>query len=190
VTKYSKPGNYFDKNSHDLTSSRTISVIHFKPKTVKPIPMFKYLPLILCCSLIMESGCIKEKTGDNDDKTQLIQLEHQWLEGEFIADTSFLSSIIDSTFICITQSGVLNKKEILKKMEVNKNFRTRNDIVIDSVRLENAVVNLYTNSAVVTFIDHTFARKQGEVIETRVQFYDVWIKRGDQWKAVSSQAHY
>jgi hypothetical protein len=28
------------------------------------------------------------------------------------------------------------------------------------------------------------------VIETRVQFYDVWIKRGDQWKAVSSQAHY
>jgi hypothetical protein len=152
--------------------------------------MHKHLPLILCCFLIIESGCVNERSADNNDKTQLLQLEHQWLENEFTADTAFLSSILDPTFICITQNGILNKQKILEKMEINKNFRTRNDIVIDSVRLENAIVNLYGNSAVVTFIDHTYARKQGTLIETKVQFYDVWIKRGDQWKAVSSQAHY
>jgi hypothetical protein len=152
--------------------------------------MVKFLTLTLCCFLIIVSACVKERPDDTGAKEQLLQLEHQWLEHEFTADTAFLSSIIDSTFICITETKIFNKPEILEKMNVNKNFRTRNDIVIDSVRLENAVINVYGNSAVVTFIDHTYARKQGIPLESKVQFYDVWIKRDGQWKAVSSQAHY
>jgi hypothetical protein len=158
--------------------------------------MRNYLPLILCCFLTIQSACVNKRSDDNqtldntDDKAKLLQLEHQWLENEFTADTSFLSSIMDSTFICITPGGILTKQETLKHMGDNKSFRTKNDIVIDSVSLENAVVNVYSHSAVVTFIDHTFAKKQGTPLETKVQFYDVWIKRDGQWKAVSSQAHY
>jgi hypothetical protein len=158
--------------------------------------MRNYFSLILCCFLTIQSSCVNKRTDNDktsdtiDDKAQLLQLEHQWLENEFTADTAFLSSIMDSTFICITPGGMLTKQETLKHMGDNKNFRTKNDIVIDSVALENAIVNIYGNSAVVTFIDHTYARKQGTPLETKVQFYDVWIKRDGQWKAVSSQAHY
>jgi hypothetical protein len=157
--------------------------------------MRNYFPLILCCYLVIQSACVNKrsdnKSSDNTtDEAQLLQLEHQWLEHEFTADTVFLSSLIDSTFICITPGGILTKQETLKHMGDNKNFRTKNDIVIDSVALENAMVNVYGHSAVVTFIDHTYARKQGTPLETKVQFYDVWIKRDGQWKAVSSQAHY
>lgn len=158
--------------------------------------MRNYFPLILCCFVTILSSCGSKRSDNNEtsdttaDRAQLLQLEHQWLEHEFTADTAFLSSIVDSTFICITPGGILTKQETLKHMGDNKNFRTKNDIVIDSVALENAMVNIYGNSAVVTFIDHTYARKQGTPLETKVQFYDVWIKRDGQWKAVSSQAHY
>jgi hypothetical protein len=157
--------------------------------------MRTYLFLILCCCLTLQSSCVNKrsdsiKSDNTADKAQLLELEHQWLEHEFTADTAFLSSIIDSTFICITPGGILTKQETLTHMGDNKNFRSKNDIVIDSVRLENPLVNVYTHSAVVTFIDHTYARKQGTPLESKVQFYDVWIKRDGQWKAVSSQAHY
>ena len=152
--------------------------------------MNKFVTMVLCVLLITISGCVKEQPDHHVDKEQLLELEKQWFENEFLPDTAFLASIMDSTFICITEGGVMNKAENLKNIHKNSVFRLKNDIVIDSFRLENVVVNIYANSAVVSFTDHTYARKQGNPIESRIQFYDVWIKRGDKWKAVASQAHY
>jgi hypothetical protein len=151
--------------------------------------MLKILTVILFGSVTLP-GCVDQPSRETDDKGKILQLEYKWLDAEFSADTIFLSSILDSTFICITESGVLTKQKILSKMNANKTYRLKNEIVIDSVRLENVITNLYGNTAVVTFIDHTYAKKKGTLLESTMQFYDVWIKRDNRWKAVSSQAHY
>jgi hypothetical protein len=151
--------------------------------------MLKFLTLPLFGSLLL-SGCAVQYASETEINKQLLQLEYQWFEAEFAADTSFLSSILDSTFMCATQSGVFTKQEILNKMIANRSFRVKNEIIIDSIRLENVIINQYGNSAVVIFMDHTYAKKQGTALESKTQFSDVWIKRGSQWKAVSSQAHY
>jgi hypothetical protein len=63
----------------------------------------------------------------------------------------------------------------------------QDSIFLDSLKLEDAVVNLYDNSAVVTFVVHTYKKEKGTSTEKRTRFYDVWVNRNGTWKAVSSQ---
>jgi hypothetical protein len=63
----------------------------------------------------------------------------------------------------------------------------RDSVSLDSLKLEDAIVNVYDNSAVVTFVVHTYKKEKGRRTEKRTRFYDVWINRNGEWKAVSSQ---
>lgn len=123
----------------------------------------------------------------NDDKRKLLRLEYDWLKAEFALDTAFLSSIMDSTFIGISAEGVHNKKEDLLDMYNTIAQRNKDSVFIDSFKLENAIINLYGSAAVVTFIVHTYRKNKGIPEQRRTRFYDVWIKRNNKWKAVSSQ---
>jgi hypothetical protein len=131
--------------------------------------------------------CSDKTQRADDEKSELLHLEYDWLEKEFELDTAFLSSIIDSTFIGISDSGVKNKQEELTSIYNNIDQRIKKGIVIDSFRLEDEVVNIYSNSAVVTFIVHTYRHNNDTLIERRTRFYDVWVKRRDKWRAVASQ---
>jgi hypothetical protein len=132
-------------------------------------------------------ACEDKFLETSNDKQSLLNLEREWLEREFRLDTAFLSGIMDSTFISISDEGVKTKQQDLVSMYNIISERLTKGIVIDSFKLENEVVNLYSNSAVVTFIVHTYRHEQDSVIERRTRFYDVWVKRADQWKAVASQ---
>ena len=63
----------------------------------------------------------------------------------------------------------------------------KDSIFLDSLKLEDPIVNVYDKSAVVTFIVHTYKKEKGGSTEKRTRFYDVWINRNGKWKAVSSQ---
>jgi hypothetical protein len=136
--------------------------------------------------VVMLIGC-REREVTNEDRDDLITLERQWLEKEFVLDTAFISSLLDSTFIDVTETGLKNKNEDLLAMYNNIDRSIKKGIVIDSFKLEDNVVNKYSNSAVVTFIVHTYRHSQDTLFERRTRFYDVWVKRGDQWKAVATQ---
>ena len=123
----------------------------------------------------------------DDDKRELLKLEYDWLKAEFALDTAYLSSIMDPTFISISVEGVHGKKEDLLAMYNTIAQRNKDSIFIDSFKLENTVINLYGTTAVVTFIVHTYRKNRGVAEERRTRFYDVWIKRHNKWKAVSSQ---
>ena len=149
--------------------------------------MRSILTTILCGLLITLFKCTDKPPKTLDDNQELLHLEHEWLEKEFALDTAFLSTIMDSTFIGISEDGVKTKKEDLLAMFNNIDKRIKNGIVIDSFKLEDDVINLYSNTAVVTFIVHTYRHSGDTLIERKTRFYDVWIRRGDKWKAVSSQ---
>jgi hypothetical protein len=142
-----------------------------------------------CSTLIVLISCDNEHSNNNtaDDKDQLLTLERKWLEAEFALDTSYLSSIIDSTFTGISELGIENKKEALSGMYSNISQRLKDSIFIDSFTLENTIVNLYDNSAVVSFIVHTHGKNKQALTERKTRFYDVWIKKKGKWKAVASQ---
>ena len=121
------------------------------------------------------------------NKTELLTLERKWLEAEFALDTGYISTLIDSAFMGISANRISNKQEELKGMYDNISAMRKDSIFLDSLKLEDEVVNVYDNSAVVTFIVHTFKKEKGIATEKRTKFYDVWINRNGNWKAVSSQ---
>ena len=141
----------------------------------------------LCNLSIVSINCTDKPSRVLDDKQELLNLEREWLDKEFALDTTFLSTIMDSTFIGISDDGVKNKKEDLISMYNNIDQRIKNGIVLDSFKLENEIVNIYSNSAVVTFVVHTYRHSSDTLIERKTRFYDVWVNRDNKWKAVSSQ---
>jgi hypothetical protein len=89
--------------------------------------------------------------SSGEDNAILLQLETNWLKAEFTLDTTYLSSIIDTSFVDISEEGIHNKKQALVSMYNNISKRLKDSIIIDSFNLENAVVNIYNDMAVVIF---------------------------------------
>ena len=154
------------------------------------MPVKKIICFIVLYSILISLlSCFSNQSKNTllSDKAQLLSLEHKWLAAEFALDTTYLSSIIDTSFIDISANEIHSKTNALLNMYVNISQRIKDSILIDSFRIENAVVNIYGNSAVVTFIVHTFRKDKGLRAEHKTRFYDVWINRNNTWKAVSSQ---
>jgi len=147
---------------------------------------------ILVCFL---SAC-SDPTGKQNDnsrvsedktKEELLSLERKWLEAEFELDTGYIATLLDTGFISISADHISNKSQELKGMYDNISAMRKDSIFLDSMKFENAIVNLYDNTAVVTFIIHTYKKNKGKPAEKRTRFYDTWINRNGKWKAISSQ---
>src|SRR5690349_19361529 len=99
------------------------------------------------------NGRLTKEYADKDKK-QLLELETAWLKAEFSLDTAYLATLMDDGFMGISASGVSNKKEELLDYYKTISQRLKDSIFIDSFRLENAVVNLYGTTAVITMVVH------------------------------------
>ncbi len=137
---------------------------------------------------IFSTSCNQHHNADkvSSDKEHLLVLETKWLQAEFALDTAYISPLIDESCLGISEEGVHNKREYLSSMFTNISQRIKDSIFVDSFKLENEIVNLYNNTAVITFVVHTYKKIKGVPNEKRTRFYDVWIKDKD-WKIVASQ---
>jgi hypothetical protein len=152
----------------------------------------KNLLILLVSSFFGCTGADSDKTtidqhSNENVKEELLSLERRWLEQEFALDTAYISALLDSSFIAISADRISGKQEELKGIYDNISSMRKDSIFLDSLKLEDAVVNVYDRSAVVTFIVHTYKKEKGRSTEKRTRFYDVWINRSGKWKAVSSQ---
>lgn len=123
----------------------------------------------------------------NKTKEEILTLERKWLEAEFVLDTAYISALMDPSFIDISTDHISDKQQALKGMYDNISAMRKDSIFLDSIKFEDPVVNVYDNTAVVALVTHSYKKDKGRPIEKRMRFYDVWIKRGEDWKAVSSQ---
>lgn len=137
--------------------------------------------------LVSLSGCNTEEVSSPNEVENLLNLEKEAIEREFQNDTLFLSSLMDTTFIELSKDKIKNRHDVLRTIHQDNLDKIENGISLDSFRLEEPIVHLYDNTAVVTFILRTFRKKQDSSYQRRTRFYDVWVKRGTQWKAVTWQ---
>jgi hypothetical protein len=117
----------------------------------------------------------------------ILSLEKKWLDAEFNLDTSTIAGLLHPRFISVNGRQISGKQEELAGIYNNISAMQKEGILLDSLRLEDAQVRLFDSTAIATFIVHTFKKDKGKPVEKRTRFYDVWIKRSGQWKAVSSQ---
>ena len=131
-------------------------------------------------------ACQDHTPADTTAK-ELMDLEMLAITREFQNDTAFLSSLMDSTFIELNNGMIRNKHDVLRTIYQDNIDRIKESIVRDSFKLEEPVVHVYGDAAVVSFIIHTYNKKTDSTFERKTRFYDVWVKRGKNWKAVTWQ---
>ena len=151
------------------------------PKVLSSFSLIPVGILVCLCS------CNTKPASSSNETEKLLKLEKEAIEREFQNDTSFLSSLMDSTFIELSRDKIKNRHEVLRTIFQDNVDKIENKISLDSFRLAEPIVHLYDNTAVVTFILHTFRKKEDSPYQRRTRFYDVWVKRGTQWKAVTWQ---
>ena len=136
--------------------------------------------------------CLLSCGSDTPDHSavskKLLDLETEGIKREFRNDTAFLSSLMDSTFIELSGDTIKEKHGVLKTIFQNNLNRVTDKITLDSFRLEEPIVHVYDKSAVVTFIMHTFGKKDTIPYDRRTRFYDLWVLRCNEWKAATWQA--
>ena len=86
-------------------------------------------------------------------KRDLLSLERKWLDAEFALDTAYISTLIDPSFIDISET-IHNKQQALKGMYNGMDERRKDSLVLDSLKFDAVVVNLYSNTAVFALITH------------------------------------
>ena len=145
--------------------------------------MKRILPLLLLPCLLACNGKPETRSYDID---KLLTLERKWLEAEFALDTAYISSLIDSTFVGISSVHTTTKNQELLGIYNNMSAMRRDSIFLDSLKMEDAIVNFYENTAIATFIVHSYKKDKGRPFDKRTRFTDVWILRKGEWKAVAS----
>jgi len=123
-----------------------------------------------------------------EDIEQLTKLEYDWIMAEFRLDSMTLFSILDETFIAIDSAGISNKQQEMRGVYEHVMQMRKSEHIVDSLYLDDVHIQTYNNTAVVTFIAVTKGKIRNRPFQNRkTRFYDVWIKQGEHWKAVSSQ---
>ena len=155
-------------------------LLKFKPL----LPVFCFL-IFLSCNEKQPAKTV-EIVKEHPEEV-ILRLEKKWLNAEFKLDTASIAPLLHARFISINGSRISGKQEELKGVYENISAMQKAGVALDSFRLEEAQIRLYDSTGIATFIVHTFKKDKGKPVEKRTRFYDVWIKRSGQWKAVSSQ---
>src|SRR4051794_21416733 len=66
------------------------------------------------------------------EKDHVLSLEGQWLLAELKMDTIFIASLIDSSYMGISESGIYSKQDELASIITTREDRRKNNITIDT----------------------------------------------------------
>ncbi len=105
----------------------------------------------------------------------------------FKKDTVTISSLMDENFISIYPNKIHNKQQELTGIFNYMSQMEKEGHVFDSYTVDNFHVQLYDNTAVAIYYSHSKGRNKGAPFASRMQWYDVWVKRNGKWKLVASQ---
>jgi hypothetical protein len=116
------------------------------------------------------------------DQDVLIELERQWDAAFQRQDAAFIESVLAEEFIATYGDGSRGDKA--KELALVRDFNQQ----VDSRRLDNFIVKVYRDTAVVWFTQYLVGPVNGKPTEVQYQYMDVWVIRDGRWQAVASQS--
>jgi ketosteroid isomerase-like protein len=116
------------------------------------------------------------------DQEILTELEKKWDAAVRGKDVAFIESVLADEFIVTYAEGVRADKA--KELTVAAEFNQQ----IDSSTLDEFVVKIYGDTAVVWFTQHLVGPKDGRPLELTFRYTDVWVMRDGRWQCVASHA--
>jgi len=116
------------------------------------------------------------------DQDVLIDLERKWDAAFHSQDAAFIETVLADEFIATYGDGTRGNKA--KELALARSF----DQQVDSSRLDDFIVKVYRDTAVVWFTQYLVGPVKGKPTEVQYQYMDVWVVRDGRWQAVASQS--
>ena len=116
------------------------------------------------------------------DQEVLIQLERDWDAAFQRRDARFVESVLADEFIATYSDGSRGDKATEVKIATEFNQQ------VDERRLDEFIVKVYGDTAVVWFTQHLIGPVKGRPTEVTYRYVDVWVIRGGRWLCVASQS--
>ena len=136
--------------------------------------------LFLMCSPLAEPRARAQRV--RSDQEILTELEKKWDAAIRRRDVGFIETVLADEFMVTYAEGVRADKA--KELTVAAEFNQQ----IDSSTLDEFVVKIYGDTAVVWFTQHLVGPKEGRTLELTFRYTDVWILRDGRWQCVASHA--
>jgi ketosteroid isomerase-like protein len=138
------------------------------------------LGLVLIGSVAAEPRARAQRV--RSDQEVLTELEKNWDAAVRRRDVGFLQQVLADEFMVTYAEGVRADKA--KELTVAAEFNQQ----VDSSTLDEFVVKVYGDTAVVWFTQHLVGPKEGKTLELTFRYTDVWVQRDGRWQCVASHA--
>jgi hypothetical protein len=116
------------------------------------------------------------------DQEVLIELEQEWDAAFHSQNAAFIETVLADEFIATYGDGSRGDKA--KELALAREF----DQQVDQSHLDDFIVKVYRDTAVVWFTQYLIGPVKGKPTEVQYRYMDVWIVRDGRWQAVASQS--
>lgn len=139
-----------------------------------------------CCVLVaVWAVTASAEVQDNpvrSDQEILTQLERDWDAAFHRKDVRFIESVLADEFVVTYGDGTRGDKA--KELALAAEFNQQ----IDSSTLDEFIVKVYGDTAVVWFTQHLVGPSKGRQLELAFRYVDVFVQRDGKWQCVASQS--
>lgn len=132
--------------------------------------------LLLCLSPSLTLGQAKSP-GLPSPQGELLNLVKNWNEAELKGDATEVAKLLAPEFSFL---GGSSRKQYLGLMKPDPS------LLIESATIDEADIQVYENSAVVTTVNSYKVKKDGRSSEGKFLSLTVWIKRDSIWQCVKA----
>ena len=116
------------------------------------------------------------------DQDALMELERSWDDAYHHADVKFIETVLADELVATYPDG--SRGDRAKELANAAAF----DQHIDSSALEDFIIKIYGDAAVVHFTQRMVGPIQGKPVEMAFQYVDVFVFRDGRWQCVSTQS--
>ena len=140
------------------------------------IPVFVGILSALCCSSFAQS---KEKPSSGTEQT-VMRIERELLNAVLKGDASANERYLADTYVFTGPDGTVeNKAQAIADLKSG-------DLKLQSASLDNAKVQVYGDTAVVTYSSNDKGTFKGKDISGKTRWTDVFVNQNGRWQLVAS----
>jgi ketosteroid isomerase-like protein len=137
--------------------------------------------MLVLLSLAAPAAAQSQRRAVSDQET-LITLERDWDAAFHHQDVTFLENVLAQEFVATYAEG--QRADRAKEIENAKNFNQQ----IDSSVLDEFIVKVYGDTAVVWFTQKLTGPSKGQPLTLTFRYMDVFVLRDGRWQCVASQS--
>jgi hypothetical protein len=135
--------------------------------------------LLFLCYFLTSSFVYAQSSAD---EKAVLEVEKQRFDAQITKNYAVLEKVLGDDLIYNHSNGNQDSKQsYIQSIKDGKQS-------YDAIEAQEQKVRLYANTAVVNGICQIKATNNGQTINTRLRYMDVYVKKGSQWQLVAWQS--